>query len=139
MWTRGLVVLVAAIVLLGAGAAGAIVMHNRSVNARDSIVGTLELTDSDGFRSTTCSGSGGYSDIRAGSAVTVKDDAGKIIGISQLDPGNRLSSYKCAFRFEVTVPHAKVYQVEVSHRGGVPYERARLVSEGWSVVLSLGS
>lgn len=58
------------------------------------ITGTFRLVDSDvDYGSSSCSGSGGYADIREGTDVVVKDGAGTIIAKSKLtyDPSGSSS------------------------------------------------
>lgn len=71
-----------------------------------------------------CTGSGGYADIVRGAAVTVYDDAGKVVDAGALGAGRYASedsTAPCLFRFSMSgVPGgSKFYQVEISHRGKV--------------------
>ncbi|MGW5609373.1 hypothetical protein ACWEWI_25360 [Streptomyces sp. NPDC003753] len=83
--------------------------------------GSFELTDSvvpDGNGG--CAGHDGYDDIRDGTAVTVYNAAGSVIGTGALDTSKYdEDTYKCSF--DVAVPDVpkgeKFYKVEVSHRG----------------------
>jgi len=81
-------------------------------------------------------GDGGYSDIRQGAAVTVKDAAGKTLALSQLGAGVPDGS-ACRFDFTVSdVPAGeKFYGVEVSRRGVVQYTEDQMRA---GVTLSLG-
>lgn len=132
-----------AIVVASAGAVGAAVASSRGGD-RDTITGDLVLTDFDGFPVTPCSGSGGYSDLHAGATVTVKDESGKIVGVGQLQPGRIPDSsagaqkIKCLFFYAVPVARAVVYQIEVGHRGAVPFDRDRLEADDWKADLSVG-
>lgn len=101
--------------------------------------GAFERTDSG-----VCAGSGGYSDIVDGAAVTITDQGGTVIATGQLDVGranvdtatNR--PIDCTFTFSVMhVPDGKTfYGVTVSHRGAISYSAAQ--AKGGQVGLSLG-
>ncbi|MEU7815278.1 hypothetical protein [Pseudonocardia sp. NPDC049154] len=77
-----------------------------------------------GFSSgSVCSGDGGYSDIHAGTGVTIANAAGAVIATGSLSSGRASSSTTCDFTFTVPdVPAGEdFYQVEVSHRGTLTY------------------
>jgi hypothetical protein len=112
------------------------------------VSGTFQLTQTSSYRSysygsfttgSSCSGSGGYSDIDTGSSVTVYDGSGAVVATGILGSGRATSSSTC--EFAVTVPDVPAgsdfYQVEVSHRGKVTFEGRRLQTDGFS--LTLGS
>jgi hypothetical protein len=74
------------------------------------------------FNHQACAGSGGYGDIVAGAAVTVYDDAGKVVATGSLGPGKYESADSVApCVFPVSVPGVpqgpKFFQIEISHRG----------------------
>lgn len=83
-----------------------------------------------------CSGTGGFSDITEGAAVTVKDASGKVVAVGRLGVGTpggveEIGSIKaaaqCAFVFQVpNVPGSDFYGVEVSHRGQITYSRQQV-------------
>jgi hypothetical protein len=86
----------------------------------------------------SCTGTGGYDDLEQGAEVVVTDEANKIIGTSSLGEG-RISGSDCIFRFVVSnLPRAKFYGVEVSHRGKVTNSYDELVTQRWTVDLSIG-
>ncbi|MBA2489231.1 MAG: hypothetical protein H0V36_07945 [Chloroflexi bacterium] len=88
---------------------------------------------------TTCWGTGGYSDIRAGMNVTVKDENGKLLGASSLGPGKPSGSSRCTFEFSVPdVAEANIYSIESGRRGALSYPRVELEAMGWSLGLSNG-
>jgi hypothetical protein len=80
---------------------------------------------------------GGYSDLRAGTAVSVKDGEGRLLGTGALK-GGRQSINGCSFAFSVEVPDSAFYEVEVSQRGSVPFSREELDRQDWRVSLSVG-
>jgi hypothetical protein len=89
--------------------------------------------------STSCQGSGGYADIQTGASIVIKDEGGKILATGTLGDGLALDQFNCSFTFQVTsVPDAKFYQVEVSHRGAITYSRADMDKAGWKVQFTLG-
>ncbi|GAA1881710.1 hypothetical protein GCM10009836_73730 [Pseudonocardia ailaonensis] len=105
--------------------------------------GTFELTDTgylgSSFRTgSSCTGSGGYRDIGAGTGVTVYDASGAIVGTGRLSTGRATSSSTCEFTF--TVPDVPTggdfYQVEISHRGKVTVDADELAN---GPALTLGS
>ncbi|SIE26390.1 hypothetical protein [Mycobacteroides abscessus] len=70
----------------------------------------------------SCRGTGGYRDIRPGTAVTVSDESGTLLAKSQLQSGTSAQG-SCSLPFEIPdVPTGKkFYKVEASHRGEVNY------------------
>lgn len=88
---------------------------------------------SDGYATT------GYADIRAGAPVTVSDERGTTIATAPLGPG-RVSGLplRCVLGFTVSVPKAKFYRFEVSHRGQVQKSFEEMERDGWRVSLTLG-
>lgn len=81
---------------------------------------------------------GGYSDLRGGTPVSVRDGSGALLATGHL-VGGTLDAHGCHFTFEVEVPRADFYQVEVASRGTVPYSLAELDTAGWQVALSVGA
>jgi hypothetical protein len=67
-----------------------------------------------------CTTSGGYSDISAGTAVTIGDQTGTTIAVGQLQAGRAAGDGEqgCTFDFDVqTTGIHTLYTVTVSHRG----------------------
>lgn len=86
-----------------------------------------------------CQGNGGYSDIRAGVSVVVKDSTGTIIGTGPLLYASKASNEThCAFTFSFGIAPTDFYVVSVGNRGGVTYSRAQLEGAGWNLDLTLG-
>jgi len=102
------------------------------------VEGTFTLTDSGssyyyGSSFTpgrSCEGDGGYSDIQAGTSVTVSDATGRVIATGALSGGMATSSSVCAFTFTVPdVPAGEdFYRLEVSHRGTLTYDADELAA-----------
>jgi hypothetical protein len=93
-----------------------------------------------------CFGEGGYSDIRAGAGVTVKDASGSLIGTTTLGPGVAQpwpevapDAVQCVFPYSLSVPDTAFYTFEVSHRGAISRSRADLAAKGWTMSFYLGS
>ena len=107
---------------------------------------------------TSCSGTGGYDDFRAGMDVTVRDGSGKIIGTGSarnMDPGDEPEANPitplefaavaakradgCTLKFEVPlVEAADFYAVEAGSRGDLTYSHAELEATDWWIQLTLG-
>ena len=103
------------------------------------LTGSLALRDPDGFEIGACAGSGGYSDIAAGTQVTVKNGDGTIIATGELEAGDG-GGATCTFPFTVeSVPDSEFYSIEVGHRGALNYSKAELADADWNVDLSLGN
>jgi hypothetical protein len=88
----------------------------------------------------TCSAGlrGGYDDISAGTQVTVTDEGGTLIGTGQLT-GGKLSMSGCRFTYRITtVPEARFYKIEVSHRGGLTYSFDEMTNQDWKIASTLG-
>ncbi len=106
--------------------------------------GTLTLTSSSGISRSggNCSGTGGYDDLTAGAAVTVKNESGTVIATGSLERGASDATYPtvvCHFSFTISnLPDAKFYSVEVTHRGALTYSQDQLNSNGWKVEASIG-
>jgi len=102
-----------------------------STPATFTLRGTMTLSDPTplDYDHKACTGSGGYDDIVRGAAVTVYDDAGKVVGTSALGAGRYASEDStAACVFPVRVPDvpggSKFYRVEVSHRGQITVSAA---------------
>lgn len=100
-----------------------------------------------GYLVEPCTGTGGYRDIGPTSQVTVKNQDGTILAVSQLGPGETVEARRtqytvyshCLFEFQVgPVPRKPFYQIEVSRRGAVTYSQDDLERKGWKLELSLG-
>lgn len=107
----------------------------------------------------------GFSDIRTGTQVTVKDSTGNTVGVSSLGPAAFVNTYTepregfrgssaagipdepsyvqtwgyCQRPFTVTdLPVAPFYSVEVASRGALNFSSADLQAKGWAVAITLG-
>jgi hypothetical protein len=116
----------------------------RAASARSdahTIRGSVVLHDPDGNwrRGRRCQGSGGYSDIRAGADVVIRDGDGNIIASGRLGEAAATSSTSCRLSFVVEdVPRADFYTVEVGGRGGPSYSYEDLDDAGWEIDLEIG-
>jgi len=132
--------LIAAAVLACAIVGGVFIAKGHAKAAAFVSRGSMTLSDSDHngirFSGTSCEGSGGFSDIHTGAQVTVTDQSGKTVGISELQQGSYAAGNNCAFPFQVKVPSGlKFYGVAVTHRGTVQYSETQMRS---GPALSLG-
>ncbi|MGH3438294.1 MAG: hypothetical protein ACRDRN_17735 [Sciscionella sp.] len=103
--------------------------------------GSMSLKGGDDDVTTTaagCAGSGGYSDISDGTAVTVYDAGGAVVATGDL---TKATSDGAACMFDIQVPDvpvgSKFYQVEVSHRGKITVPAGD--AESGTVSITLGS
>ena len=117
---------------------------------------------------TDCEGEGGYSDFGPGMNVTVRNGEGTIIGsgatrsltaedvpegeseevlagassFSAAQQNAYLSDagfgFGCTVAFELEVPDAEFYEIEVGRRGELSYSRSELEAMDWDVELTLG-
>lgn len=80
---------------------------------------------------------GGFDDIAVGTQVVVEDaTTGAVLATTSLT-GGTLGTTGCTFDFDVEVPEAAFYRVEVSHRGEVAFSRQDLETQGWRVAMRL--
>jgi hypothetical protein len=107
------------------------------------MIGTFTLGPSSSFIGGTdfCRGTGAYDDIKAGAAVTVKNEGGKIIGTTRLtDQPIRVPGYTCVLNFKVTgLPRADSYSIAVGRRGEMTYSYADMQKAKWMVDLIVGN
>jgi Protein of unknown function (DUF732) len=83
----------------------------------------------------SCSGSGGYSDIDEGRQVTVKNGKGDILTTTVLESGEG-GRFLCTFKFWFDITEGEDrYVVTVSRRGDMSYSFAELKDNGVSLVL----
>lgn len=97
--------------------------HSQASHGTFDISGTITVQGSalDDYTATAdggCEGTGGYSDMTSGTAVTVADATGKIVATGALGQGLDIGG-GCQISFDVPgVPtHLSKYVVTVSHRG----------------------
>jgi len=130
---RNLIIVI--VLVVGFGYLATLVFHTNTY----SILGTFTLYDTDlGGSSSNCYGTGGYSDITAGLAVTVRSGDGTVIATGNLGTGTGGSTY-CDFLLAVgDVPKEDFYSIEVGHRGELTYSFDEMVRRDWTVALTLG-
>lgn len=82
-----------------------------------------------------CHGTGGYDDVKAGTQVTVKDAAGKVVGVGQLGQGTATIGWmggeqtatQCTFPLKVNnVPAGDFYEVQVGGRKPIAVTAAQV-------------
>jgi hypothetical protein len=94
----------------------------------------------------TCTGIGGYDDLRDGAVVTVYNSMGAVVGTTTLFGSvyNLTSTSSreiiCTFKWELKdVPNDDAgYSVEVTHRGKVFFTSDRLQSNGYVLTTTIG-
>ena len=102
------------------------------------ISGEFTLLDGATGPASNCYGEGGYSDVKEGLSVTVRNESGTILATSRLERGS-LSGSRCVFSFTVTdVARSDFYSVEVGRRGELTYSHDEMVENDWQVFASLG-
>jgi hypothetical protein len=108
------------------------------------IVGTLELrgTTGDEFLNMAlmgCTGLGGYKDIQPGAQITISDQSGDIIAVTELEPDPLSEDFdECRFQFVAEVPEATFYSISLGRRGEMTYSFDDLEDAEWLIELSLG-
>jgi hypothetical protein len=132
---------VAAVVLVGAAAVGLLALTTTSTRT---VEGSATLVDSDFSRQSvgaSCSGSGGYSDLRAGASMRLADGEGATIATTNLAPGVVPRSGRCLFSFTFDeIPDVDFYAVTIGggRRGELSYSREELEAKNWEIDLSIG-
>jgi hypothetical protein len=126
------IAIVAAAAFISLGASGALL-------PKHTVTGSFVLTDTTETFSGSCSGRGGYSDVRAGTNVVLKDGDGKLLATGSLGTGTGIGS-TCSFSYSLPgVPEVPFYTIEVGSRGDLSYSLAEMRSMDWRVDLTLGS
>jgi hypothetical protein len=107
---------------------------------RFTLNGTFTLISSTDGLANNCYGRGGYSDIKSGVSVTVRDGTSAILATGSLSDGQRSATGgRCTFTFRIpNIKQADFYSVEVGRRGSLSYSFAEMRSNNWSVAFSLG-
>lgn len=88
-----------------------------------------------------CQGTGGYSDIREGARVVVRDGNGTTLATTSLLVGTVESGGYCRLDLEpVDLPESDFYRISAGNdsRGTLEYAMAELEGLNWTVDLSLG-
>lgn len=129
------------VLALAAGFGAGWVAHTSSSAsaATTAVHGTLQLPKG-GYDAAgdACSGSGGYSDITAGTAVTIGDQTGKTLAVTSLQAGQfNFDGGGCQFTFTAKVPAADSYTVTISHRGTQVFP-ASAVAGGFNLTMNAG-
>ena len=86
-----------------------------------------------------CQGTGGYSDIREGMKVVVRDGDGKVLATSSFSEGTLENRQICRFLFLVEeVAEADFYEIELGRRGSSIYSKAELAQVEGALHFSIG-
>jgi len=113
------------------------------VAEKPTLTGSFTLIDSDVSRTPAgCSGTGGYSDVKAGMQVVVKNEKSDIVALGELggdDYSGEYGQVACKFPISIKdIPKASFYEIEVGKRGSLKYSFEELRNANWSVKFSLG-
>lgn len=106
------------------------------------VPGVFVLTDSMGTQAIStdggsCAGAGGYADVGASTAVTVKNGKGEILATTALGPGKG-DTATCTFSFSFTITEGQDrYVISVGHRGEFSYSFGQLRARGVQIHLGL--
>lgn len=102
--------------------------------------GSFVLAAYDRAFPSACPGRSGFSDLRAGAPVVVRDGSGEVLGEGVLAGERDLTPFGCAWEFEVDdVPTDRdSYAVEVGNRDPVLYTRDQLGADDFEVELADG-
>lgn len=82
-----------------------------------------------------CRGTGGYSDIRDGMKVTVRNGDGKVLSTGTLKD----STGTCVFRGDFEVANSDYYEITAGNRSPYVVAKSELESNDWKLRLELGS
>lgn len=88
-----------------------------------------------GDRSQGCHGTGGYSDIRDGMKVTVRDGDGTVLSTGTMED----STGTCVFRGDFEVGNADFYEIVAGNRSPYVVSKSELESNEWKLRLEIGS
>ena len=110
-------------------------------DALHDLSGVLTLKDrsANWRKGKACFGRGGYSDIRGGMQLRVRDADGTLLGIGDLDKGQRRSSGVCWFFFSIDgLPESPLYELESGRRGTLAWSLSELEEKDWIVSVTIG-
>jgi hypothetical protein len=112
------------------------VLQQTTVSGTFTLIDSIYSTGIYSFGS-ICWGTGGFSDIRQGTQVTVTNGAGTTLTTAAFSAGTG-NSNQCVFKFSLPITEGEnSYIVSVSHRGTQTYTFPTLVTTG--INMSLGS
>jgi hypothetical protein len=114
------------------------VLTTAKIVGRFLLLGTTAPSSGIAANARECTGVNGFSDIRAGAQVTVKNGEGEFLASAQLGPGIG-NSVMCAFDFALTLTEGEdTYVVTISHRGDTHFTWGQLAASNF-ITLSLGT
>jgi hypothetical protein len=102
------------------------------------IIGTVDLMDVD-TQANGCAGVGSYSDVAAGTSVTLADRTGAVLGTAELGDPIAFGDTGCVYTFRVAHVPTSVdeYTVRVAGTESVVSSRATMHANGWTTELHL--
>jgi hypothetical protein len=102
-----------------------------------SLAGGYDYNGTTGKNSTSCWGVGGYSDIREGLQVVVRDSSSRILATAALAFDS--AEFTCSLKWQVqNVAKSDFYSIEIGRRGELIYSHAELESSRFRVISTLG-
>lgn len=133
----------AILVLLAACSAPAATRSTHTIEGRFQLVQSERVAvETSGDTVTSCRGTGGYSDVREGLQVVVRDGAGTTLGTATLElhPSDPMPDiHSCWYAFTVPgLPETEFYAIEVGDRGELTYSFDELEEMDWRVSTLLG-
>jgi hypothetical protein len=102
------------------------------------VIGTVDLVDH-GTSANGCQGVGAYSDVAAGTPVTLTDGTGAVLGTAALGAPLTFGDAGCVYTFRLAhVPTTvDVYSLRVGGTEPVVSSRARMHASGWTTEVHL--
>jgi hypothetical protein len=101
------------------------------------LAGGYDYDGTTGLNSTSCWGVGGYSDIREGLQVVVRDSSSRILATDSLAFDN--AEFACVLKWRTqNVAKSDFYSIEIGRRGELVYSHAELESLRFFVIARLG-
>lgn len=104
------------------------------------ITGLVDLEVGSTRNGSTCTGAGGFSDLKEGAQVLILNEDGTTIATGSLASGTfqPARGVLCTWSFTIAdVPDAKFYKAKINHRDGPSYSYADLEQRGWKIELRL--
>jgi hypothetical protein len=101
------------------------------------LLGGYDFDGANEMNATTCWGVGGYSDIREGLQVIIRDGSSQILASTVLVFEDL--QFRCLFSWRAqNIKVSDFYSVEIGRRGELVYSHSDLVAMGFRVNASLG-
>jgi hypothetical protein len=124
------------------------VLGSGPLTMKHTLVGSIELRDSDPVSSppwidgtaASCVGAESYGEFHGGAALTVSDAGGTLLATGALGPGTGGPPHTCRFEFQlVDVLDASVYQLDVGQRHVGSFKYVDMQVSDWTIHVVIGS